>query len=219
MHRLDRNAVPRPTCLDPSTTAGRRYRDLRGPEKEEIRAALIKIQQQRCAYCERRLADDPDDGHIEHFRNQAGHQHLELEWNNLFWSCNDEKTCGKHKDRCDRATGVRARFDPNDLIEPCADDPDDYLMFVVDGTVQPRDGLPSAQAHRASETLRVFQLAESPLLRRSRHDAVKPYIAALDALSRISPEALYQFVVEELARLPGAAFETPVRQFLEGMLP
>src|SRR6516225_8488218 len=143
MHRLDRNTVSIPSCLA-SPPAGRCYDDLHGNEKEEIRSRLLDLQKHRCAYCERRTGEERDDGHIEHFRNQAGRPELSLAWTNIFWSCNDEKTCGKHKDKCNRMSGPRVVFDPNDLIDPCGDDPTDFLFFVVDGTVRARDGIDAA---------------------------------------------------------------------------
>src|SRR5437870_1903328 len=100
MHALNRDTVPIPACLA-APPAGRSYADLHGHEKEEIRAHLLDIQKHRCAYCERRTGHERDDGHIEHFRKQVGHIHLVLAWTTMFWSCNDEKTCGKHKDKCD----------------------------------------------------------------------------------------------------------------------
>jgi uncharacterized protein (TIGR02646 family) len=219
VHKLDRTSVPRPNCLDPATTVGRNYGHLRGPEKEEIREALVRMQQSRCAYCERRLADGRDDGHIEHFRNQANHAQNDLDWDNLFWSCTDEKTCGKHKDKCSRAGGGPLRvFDPAHVIKPCTDDPEEFFLFVVDGTIRPRTGLDAARLQRAEETLRVLQLNDSALLRKSREDAVHPYIGAIDAMLRAAPSIVGRYILDELDRIRGAPFETAVRRFLESML-
>lgn len=220
MHRLDRNAVAVPECLVP-TDPPRRYNDLRGHEKSDVRSCLLAIQNRRCAYCERRTGAANDDGHIEHFRNQTGHEHLETEWNNLFWSCNDEKTCGKHKDKCDRAnsTSVKRAFDPADIIKPCTDDPDHFMMFVSDGTIACRNGLDSNQLRRYSETLRVFQLADSPLLRQSREDAVRPYVGALNTLRKVEPELFGSFIDGELAGLETMPFATAIRHFLESNRP
>jgi uncharacterized protein (TIGR02646 family) len=218
MHAFDRNAVAVPPCLVAPLT-GRCYDDLRGDEKEEIRARLLDLQKHRCAYCERRTGEERDDGHIEHFRNQAGCPALSLAWANMFWSCNDEKTCGKHKDKCGRQSGPRSAFDPNDLIDPCEEDPNNFLLFVVDGTVRPRDGLDEVKEQRARETLRVFQLANSAYLRRSREDAVKPYVGAVDSLLSAGPQLLVQYVQSEIAKIDSAPFAATIRQYLEGILP
>jgi uncharacterized protein (TIGR02646 family) len=218
MHRLDRSAVPVPACLVAPPEGGR-YNTLHGSEREEIRARLLELQCHRCAYCERRTGDDRDDGHIEHFRNQSGHAGLELAWTNMFWSCNDEKTCGKHKDKCDRPSGPRARFVPDDIIDPSIDDPDDFFLFVVDGTVRHFDGLDAISERRALETLRVFQLANSAYLRRSREDAVKPYLRAIVALLSAGQEVVVRYVQGEIANIDSAPFATAIRQYLEGFLP
>ncbi|WP_437322866.1 retron system putative HNH endonuclease [Sorangium sp. So ce381] len=217
MHRLDRNAVPVPSCLS-EASPDRRYGSLAGSEKAEIRAALQRIQGHRCAYCERRTGDTQNDGHIEHFRNQAGHRTLDLDWNNLFWSCNDEKTCGKHKDKCDRPSGTQRCFSPDELINPCVDDPEKFILFIIDGTARPCEGLSSAEQQRAEETLRVFQLAASPYLRKLREDAVRPYIGILDALRSAGPELFTTYVRSELSRLDSVPFATAIKNFLEGMI-
>jgi uncharacterized protein (TIGR02646 family) len=217
MHALDRNTVPIPPCLA-APPAGQTYADLHGDEKEEIRTRLLDLQKHRCAYCERRTGDERDDGHIEHFRNQEQHDHLRLAWANMFWSCNDEKTCGKYKDKCNRQSGRFVAFDPNELIDPGQDDPNNFLLFVVDGTVRPRDGLDQVNERRAKETLRVFQLADSAYLRKSREDAVKPYVGAIDSLLSAGAELVTRYVKSEVAKIDSAPFATSIRQYLEGIL-
>lgn len=219
MHRLNRNVVVIPVCLSP-TDPPRRFSSLRGLEKGRIRDALLTVQQQRCAYCERRTGVALDDGHLEHFCNQAGHEHLETAWSNLFWSCNDEKTCGKHKDKCNRpAPSPRRSFVPADIIKPCTDDPEHFMMFVSDGTITARAGLNAHEQHRYNETLRVFQLADAPFLRQSRQDAVKPFVDALDALRSAGPELFRNYIAAELARLDSTPFATAIRHFLESNRP
>ncbi|MCL4551938.1 MAG: TIGR02646 family protein [Candidatus Marsarchaeota archaeon] len=215
MHRINRDAVPVPACLAPPPAS---YADLRGLEKESIRAALLTIQGQRCAYCERRTGDGTDDGHIEHFRNQANHRDLDCDWNNMFWSCNDEKTCGKHKDNCVRAGGVCRTFNSGDIINPALEDPESLLLFVEDGTVRPVDGLSDHDRNRAEETLRVFQLADSVFLCKSREDAVKPYKNAVKTLFKIDPNYVVDYVVDELGGLDTTPFATPIRKFLESVI-
>jgi uncharacterized protein (TIGR02646 family) len=217
MHALDRSTVPTPPCLA-APPEGQTYADLHGDEKEEIRTRLLDLQKHRCAYCERRTGDEKDDGHIEHFRNQGQHAHLCLAWTNMFWSCNDEKTCGKHKDKCNRQSGRFVAFDPNDLINPCQDDPNNFLLFVVDGTVRSRDGLDQVNERRAKETLRVFQLADSAYLRKSREDAVKPYVGAIDSLLSAGAELVTRYVKSEVAKIDSAPFATSIRQYLEGIV-
>ena len=215
MHRLNRASVARPSGLTP-TTPSRRYSNLRGHEKDEIRTALLTIQGQRCAYCERRTGVENDEGHIEHFRQQAGHEHLETDWENLFWSCNDEKTCGKHKDKCDmpHSPGPQRAFNHADIIKACTDDPERFMLFISDGTITPRDGLSLSDLRRYTETIRVFQLADSAFLSKSREDAVKPCIGALDAMRAAGPDLFRQYIASELGRLDATPFATAIRHFL-----
>lgn len=220
MHKLNRQSVPAPACIVPYDPA-RRYANLNAFGKAEIRTALLTMQKERCAYCERRTGQAQNDGHIEHFQNQAGHQHLDTDWNNLFWSCLDEKSCGKHKDQCKvvGSTGKSRPFNVADIIEPCTDDPEHFMMFISDGTIAPRENLTEDELRRYYETLRVFQLADSPFLRKSREDAVKPYISSLAALCAAGPEYLFKYIVSELNRLDSAPFATAIRHFLESNQP
>lgn len=212
MRRVDRTAVSVPECLKAATDQ-RTYSHLRGAEKTQIREALLAIQGQRCAYCERRTGASAKDGHVEHFRKQADHGDLTMAWANLFWSCNDENTCGKHKDGCNREAGARARFDPARLIDPSADDPDDYLLFVTDGTVRPREGLTDDQRTKACESLRVFNLAESAFLRRAREDAVRPFFNTIAWLQEHAPEKVPVYVASERAKIDAQPFSTAIRHF------
>ena len=135
MRKIDRTSAPVPECLE-NAHEDSTYKELRREHIEQIRRTLLTIQGGRCAYCERRTGENSKDGHIEHFRNQAVHQDMTLTWNNMFWSCNDENSCGKYKDGCNKESGIRSKFDPSDLIDPAIDNPDDYLLFVTDGTVR-----------------------------------------------------------------------------------
>ena len=138
----------------------------------------------------------------------------------MFWSCQDEKTCGKHKDKCDivNGTGPQRAFDVNDLIDPGVDDPDEFLLFVFDGTVQPRPGLSAMQERRAEETLRVFQLGYSPYLRKARHDSVSPYILTIDTLLPFGLDVVKNYVQSVIATIDSAPFGTAVRHYLGGLL-
>ena len=219
MQKLDRDRIPVPSCLV-APEEGWSYGDLGGQDKAEIRAALVAIQRECCAYCERRTGTGPKDGHIEHFRKQASNPTLRLAWSNLFWSCLDEHTCGKHKDKCDRpvGSGPQAKFDIDDLIDPSVQDPHDFLIFLIDGTIRPREGLSLADERRALETIRVFQLADSPFLRKSREDAAKPYVAAVDSLLQAGLDTLKRYLQSIQADIDSAPFSSAIRQHLKGFL-
>lgn len=215
MHRLDRNSVTAPACITPHDAA-RQYSNLRGPQKTEIRTALLTMQQNRCAYCERRTGTGENDGHIEHFRRQVDCPDRTTDWRNLFWSCSDPNFCGKHKDTCDvvGSTGKCRPVNMDDIIDPSTDDPDHFLHFISDGSIQQRPNLTPDEQRRYVETLRVFQLADAPFLVDSRKDAVKPYIDALSDLLSCGPETVRAYVARQLTRINHVPFETAIRHFL-----
>lgn len=217
VRKLDRTSVPMPACLN-NPPAQYSYGRLRGAEKEQIRNALHAVQGVRCAYCERRTGTEAGDGHIEHFRCQADHPELDLSWNNLFWSCNDESSCGKFKDGCVRDGGHRARFNPADLIDPSVDDPDLFLLFVTDGTVQVRAELSDADVRRAQETLRVFNLTESAYLRKAREDAVRTYVSTVQWMQQHAPALLASYVAREQTAAAEAPFSAVALQFFRDFI-
>lgn len=219
MRKLDRQAVGCPPCIaNPDPTWP--YERFGGREKQEIRDILLQLQGQRCAYCERRTGTEKDEGHIEHFRKQADNPALTTTWSNMYWSCTDERCCGKHKDKCDRpvGSGPQATFDPTDLLDPCEDHPDEYIEFFPDGAVRPREGLSNDELRRAEETLRVFQLADHAYLRVAREDAVKPFAAAVDAMLPHGPQLVKEFVDSARDQIEDAPFSTAIKHYLRGLL-
>ena len=115
-------------------------------------------------------------------------------------------------------TGRQRAFVASDLIDPTVDDPDEFLLFVSDGTVTPRPGLAAAKEHRARETLRVFQIADSPYLRKARQDAVSPHIVAIDTLLPHGVEVVKGYVQTVIAKIESVPFSTAVKHYLGGLL-
>lgn len=127
--------------------------------RDIIRDNLLAMQENRCAYCERCV--DGTNGHIEHFRKRSSKPQLCFAWENLFYSCMAEKTCGKWKDNHAKPNaGVYAL-----LLDPRKDDIEAFLVFTANGGVSPRDGLSENDQKRANETTRVFHLDEPGLVR------------------------------------------------------
>jgi uncharacterized protein (TIGR02646 family) len=217
VRHLDRTSIPVPTCLAEQVD-GRSYSRLSGAERAAIRNALLNLQGNRCAYCERRTGDAHDEGHIEHFRKQAEYHDLTTAWENMYWSCKDEKTCGKHKDNCTKDNGRLARFNEEDLIDPGIDEPDHFLLFVDDGTVVPRPGIDADSQRRAAETLRVFRLADSAYLKQQREDALRPYKSAVRYLLSRGNDLLAEYVESERENIQQAPFATAIRHYFEGIL-
>lgn len=155
--------------------------------KKSVRDALKTMQSRTCAYCERTIYKDTDDkdkgGHIEHFVQKGGAPHETFSWDNLFWSCMQKMSCGKHKDRVNRTTYTHA-----DLLKPDVDDPLQFLQYDVEGRVLPKGELAPAKLVRARQTIRVFNL--------NSHEARLPRIR-LETWTTVAAE------VEELQELFG----------------
>ena len=92
-------------CLEP------RYEALPSDVRRTLKQALLMEQTGQCVYCGRRIriaptGDEHDEGcHIEHFRPQADYPEREVDYDNLFLSCNGGRsgrdgnaaTCGRRK--------------------------------------------------------------------------------------------------------------------------
>ena len=139
MHKLNRDSVQKPVCLENYDWKTQAWDEFIGQDKRTVRLALQRIQGRhianddadeeapiifglRCAYCECQIYHG---GHIEHFRrkNDAHYPELTFEWTNLFIACGSTDHCGHYKDH------GGGPYDPDDLVKPDEHDPDDYLYF------------------------------------------------------------------------------------------
>lgn len=161
MHKLTRPAET-PKVLSAAQALGATDWDVfwrtRSAEKTALQQALLDMQNGTCAYCESRLG--LHEGHIEHFRrkNASWFPELMFAWSNLYYSCCRNGTCGRHKDR------VLKREDADALIDPCVDDPEEYLQFTFDGNVAVRSNLVARDAYRARLTIETFSLKHEHLV-------------------------------------------------------
>lgn len=217
MRFLDRANTPKPNCL--SNTGGRTYNELHGHERNQIRETLWGLQEGRCAYCERRVGRGRDDGHIEHWCRQCDFPELQLDWLNVYWSCNDQKTCGRHKDAY-LAQKLSKHPKPREsefyrTIQPSKENPESLLQFVGDGTVRPREGIAVDEHQRASNTIDMMGLAE-PGLVKIRAGIVKPYVDAVSHLLPYGWEVAYEYAVKQLASLEAVECRTAVIHSLNG---
>ncbi|MCY1433203.1 hypothetical protein D9M71_492250 [compost metagenome] len=106
------------------------------------------------------------------------------------------------------------------LLKPDNDNPDDYFIFISDGTITPREDLNQHNLHRALETLRVFNLdAEHGALREMRREAVRGFLDTATALQEMyeenpDSEELQQYLAEELLATAHLPFATAIRHTL-----
>ena len=213
MRKLDSAIATVPVCLASYTHGRDTWDDVTGDHKREIRASLEQMQGRRCAYCEGPL--DSLGQHIEHFRrkNPKHFPHLTFAWANLYWSCDQTDSCGHYKDR-----GAGA-YSPNDLIDPCADDPSLFLRFRSDGTVDVRPGLSQRDEFRARETLRVFNLHdEFGRLRNMRKATSSTYLQLVSELAAFDAAERSAYAQIEIQATASEPFSTVVRHMFEDVL-
>ena len=209
MRKLDRSLCPTPACLGTYHHGTHSWGNVLPEHKEEIRAHLEVVQGRRCAYCEGDI--DALGQHIEHFRRKSVYPVLTFDWSNLYWSCDQTDSCGHFKDR------GAGRYNVADIIDPCTDDPDDYLIFRADGTITVRQDLSAHDAHRARETLRVFSLdAEWGRLRKMRKAAVSGYVKGADEAfsAGLSIDEIRSFFTDELEYARALPFYTAIKHVL-----
>jgi len=210
MRQLDRNSALPPVCLTCYQHGKHNWGSVSLEHKDEIRASLEKMQGRRCAYCEGSV--DSLGHHIEHFRAKGAFPKLTFDWSNLYWSCDASDSCGRHKDH------DSGPYDPDDLIDPCREDPDRFFKFRSDGTIRVRTDIPDKEQRRANETLRVFNLNPSQgRLRQMRKRALEAYTARdpdiLAALETFEPSERDAIIADELARTASEPFSAVIRHF------
>lgn len=211
MHLLDRQTVPAPPCLAAYQPGTHNWGCVTPEHKEILRTHLEQLQGRRCAYCEGSL--ELLGQHIEHFRRKHDFPQLTFAWNNLFWSCDQNGHCGCFKDR------ESGPYNPNDLIDPSVHDPELFLRFSSDGRIRLVPGLSAADQHRASETLRIFNLDhERGPLRRLRESHCAGYVQVGAELAELAanstPDDWLPFLDEELQSTRHLPFATAIKHTL-----
>ncbi|MEY0232389.1 retron Ec78 anti-phage system effector HNH endonuclease PtuB [Providencia manganoxydans] len=206
MKKLKRPAPP--ACLAQLMATSCHWDQVKPEHRVEIWNSLDVMQNRFCAYCECLL----NRKHIEHFKTQNKHSQLIFAWDNLFGSCGDTtKTggwahCGIYKDH------YAGSYDPNHLLKPDVDNPSDFLLFLVGGTVREQDNLAPADKIKALETIRILNLNDSSSLVGRRKQAIKNQQAQIEALYELKQELpendWKQLLQEELNELQYAEFST-----------
>lgn len=178
MKNLDRSLTTTPICLSSYSYPQHQWKDVTSPEKKTIWQELDKMQLGFCAYCQRKLTNAK---HIEHFypRNQFGFRfkHLTFDWSNLFGSCNDSNTCGKHKD----TVIGDGHYDPQLLLKPDRDNLEKLFYYYETGEIASKASSPDDQ-QRVDETIRVFNL-KNTVLEKLREKAISSYLDMADQIN------------------------------------
>ncbi|PVZ42332.1 retron Ec78 anti-phage system effector HNH endonuclease PtuB [Pseudomonas sp. CC120222-01a] len=206
MRRLNRDEAP-PAGLD----RYRHGRDQWSSTTPELRLLIWEkledMQGARCAYCEADI--NHSKRHIEHFRQRDRYPQGTFDWHNLFGSCNRPNTCGKQKDSC-------GLYPHEDLIKPDIEDPEDFLVFTPNGSVQPRASLSNRDRCRAEETIRILGLDGA--LTQIRLEQVRGYLETAWAIQEMAQqyptEQWLPFLEDELARTANLPFATAIKHVL-----
>ena len=207
MHKLQRGIAP--TCLAHYKYGQDNWGNVKPEDKAAIWKELDAMQVQRCAYCECEITISNGNRHIEHFRQKGRNPTITFQWSNLFGSCNRAESCGKHKDQC-------GDYTPTDLIKPDESDPEDYLVFAPDGSVNPRESLSSTEKKCAIETIRIFNL--NGTLRQIRYREIVGYIQTAEVFANMannfSEAEWLPLLQEELAKISNLPFATAIKHVL-----
>ncbi|GHU03948.1 hypothetical protein FACS1894158_03340 [Betaproteobacteria bacterium] len=214
MHKLQRGAAP--TCLAHYQHGRDDWSQVSSADKAAIWRELDDMQGKRCAYCEADISNT-NNKHIEHFRQRGRFPQGTFDWSNLFGSCSREESCGKHKDQC-------GAYNPADIVKPDVDDPEQFFVFVSDGAIAIRQGLSPQDQHRASETLRVFNLNDqNGPLRWMRHRAVAGYTQTAEELHEwaavLDQTEWLSYLQSELTATSHLPFATAIKHVLLSQKP
>jgi uncharacterized protein (TIGR02646 family) len=172
------------------------YADLRNPLKARLHDALLAEQGWTCCYCGRDIAQD--DSHIEHFRPQASHPALALEFDNLHASCIRANQPGTPL-HCGHAKGNA--FDEALAISPCDSAVEQRFLYGLNGAILPAEASDPATRYM-STTLRL----DESLLRNRRERAIREVFDAL-FLETATEDELRRLMAA--FRLPNPAGQLP----------
>ena len=214
MRKLTRGITP--GCLQNFQHGRDDWKCVTQTQKAEIWTKLFEMQGHRCAYCECDIENSPR--HIEHFVQKGRVPAETFSWDNLFGSCCLKGTCGDRKDRV-------GTYNHADVLKPDIHDPDDFLLFVSDGTIKPRAGLNGDDRKVADMTLAVMGLHhENGPLRDMRRLAVAGYLQTVEGLAEfadVDPDNACGWREEldnELAVVAGLPFSTTIRHMFQSFM-
>lgn len=152
--------------------------------KTDVRAALLPLQKQRCAYCERMIPTEH--APIEHIRPKERFREQTFQYSNLVLNCDTLGTCTSHK---------RNDWDES-FIPPTDKRCQTFFFYNRDGTVSPAMGLPDIDLAAVTITVRFVNL-NHPRLVTEREEILSRIEAVCVDLSD-EPEALRIYLALEL---------------------
>lgn len=149
-----------------------------------LKSSLRKLFNNKCAYCESKINPAATTGDLDHFRPKSGargydknfrtehYWWLTYEWNNLYYSC---PVCNRYKATWfplnSEPAIIRATYEEIIqkekplLIDPCNDEPNEYLTFDKEGNAIPLN-------EKGKVTIEILKLNREELVF-SRFEAIK----------------------------------------------
>lgn len=136
-----------------------------GKRRLRLREELTREQGYICCYCMKRIV--PGDAHIEHFLPKEQFRSLDMDYRNLFASCNGEAAFLLEDDHCGHR---KENWWSQDMVSPSDEAVEEMFRYGFDGAIYCAGGQKTAAIAR--QMIRHLGL-DSYHLQRSRREAIE----------------------------------------------
>lgn len=161
-----------------------KWEELNGELRYNMRLHILLYEQDcLCGYSEIPLDAENTSSHIDHFVKRDYDHSKTFDWDNLVVSAIDEDYGGKYKDN----TYKIKQNEYAQIFNPTKDDMGQYIEYLRDGRIAPRDGIQDAINDKILKTIEVFNLNCRSLKNRR-----KQLLIELDSCSGLPKEELKQ---------------------------
>ena len=159
-----------------------KWEELNGELRYNMRLHILLYEQDcLCGYSEIPLDAENTSSHIDHFVKRDYDHSKIFDWDNLVVSAIDEDYGGKYKDN----TYKIKQNEYAQVFNPTKDDMGQYIEYLRDGRIAPRDGIQDAINDKILKTIEVFNLNCRSLKNRR-----KQLLIELDSCSGLPKEEL-----------------------------
>lgn len=159
-----------------------KWEELNGELRYNMRLHILLYEQDcLCGYSEIPLDAENTSSHIDHFVKRDYDHSKIFDWDNLVASAIDEDYGGKYKDN----TYKIKQNEYAQIFNPTKDDMGQYIEYLRDGRIAPRDGIQDAINDKILKTIEVFNLNCRSLKNRR-----KQLLIELDSCSGLPKEEL-----------------------------
>ena len=159
-----------------------KWEELNGKLRYNMRLHILLYEQDcLCGYSEIPLDAENTSSHIDHFVKRDYDHSKIFDWDNLVVSAIDEDYGGKYKDN----TYKIKQNEYAQIFNPTKDDMGQYIEYLRDGRIAPRDGIQDAINDKILKTIEVFNLNCRSLKNRR-----KQLLIELDSCSGLPKEEL-----------------------------